>query len=332
MLTETLEIEGEAQVTARLNRSQASFLVATAPDVDVLLVTYNQSAFIERALQSIFQQRYQGRVRVIVADDASSDDTLAVIKKAARAQRKVEFFFLSSDENRGITRNYQRAFAATTAPYVAILEGDDYWSSSLKLAKQIGFLEEQRACVACGSNYFIFDEQNSNCELRRPETTNLTIIPPKLLIRENLPGNFSCCLYRGDVVRNLPPSLFDSTSYDWIVNLCVATRGIFAFIGEPLSVYRRHGDGAWNRLAEADKLKMQLGVIVDYDRITEGRFRDEFAELRKSLQKAIAGAKHNGRSPPGRSALGRVLRAWGLDTLAKAMLPMGLVHFLARRV
>ena len=94
-----------------------------APDVDVLLVSYNQSTYISKALRSILGQRYTGRIRVIVADDASNDDTLEQIRNIAGAQQNIEFVFLRKSENLGITRNYQRAFAASTAPYVAILGG-----------------------------------------------------------------------------------------------------------------------------------------------------------------------------------------------------------------
>ena len=265
-------------------REPLGVALTNAPSIDVLLVTFNHEAHIARALESVFCQDYSGKIRVIVADDASTDSTLLRIKEQVARQARVEFVFLDSTQNRGITRNYQRAFAACAADFVAVLDGDDYWASTKKLLKQIEFLEEHRACVACGCNYFIHEPRRHSYDLRVPDTSGYKFLTARSLIADNTIGNFSTCVYRRAVLQQLPPAIFSLTSYDWIVNICVAMHGVIGFLCEPLSVYHIHEQGTWNRLSTREKLEGQLALIPQYDEATSGRFSKEFARLAERLR------------------------------------------------
>ena len=94
--------------------------------LDILLITYNQAQYIAQALDGLIMQRVNPdvEVRVIVADDASKDDTMVIIR-SYEAQSPFLFIYLPQEANMGHVLNYKRAFAACTGDYVAILEGDD---------------------------------------------------------------------------------------------------------------------------------------------------------------------------------------------------------------
>ena len=94
--------------------------------IDIILITYNQEQYIAQAVESILLQRVNDdvQVRVIVADDCSTDKTLEIIK-SYEDKSPFPFVYLSVEDNMGHVRNYQRAFAACVGDYVAILEGDD---------------------------------------------------------------------------------------------------------------------------------------------------------------------------------------------------------------
>ena len=95
--------------------------------LDVILVTYNHTRFIEESLKSVLRQKTDFDFDVIIADDLSADDTLVKIKRLERGT-KIPFRYLQSERNVGITKNYQRAFRVCTAEYIAVLEGDDIWT------------------------------------------------------------------------------------------------------------------------------------------------------------------------------------------------------------
>ena len=257
------------------------------PEISILLTTYNHEEFISQAVESIFYQDYPGKIQVVVADDCSTDATVAIIRDYARKQDRIEFEFLDSYGNLGITRNYQRGFAACTRQYIAVLEGDDWWASTQKLSKQIEFLEEHMECVACACNYYIHDQSKCAYELRVPQSAGYIFITARSLILDNLPGNFSTCVYRRSALLELPVRLFSVTAWDWAINIFVCMHGVIGFLGEPLSVYRIHSRGAYNHSSLREKLEGQLALSEVYDELTGGIFHAEFHELRSRLARSL---------------------------------------------
>ncbi|WP_223462067.1 MULTISPECIES: glycosyltransferase [unclassified Pseudomonas] len=255
--------------------------------LSILLVTYNHESYIDRALESLFNQDFSGTIELVVADDASTDSTLARIRTYEGVDSRFSFKYLSCDTNVGITKNYQRGFGACTGQYVAVLEGDDYWISPRKLSRQVEFLSEHWECDLCSVNYFIFYEANASFVERTPIGAGHRLLGARELIMDNLVGNFSTCMYRKTALDRLPVDLFEVKSYDWIVNICVASSSLIGFIEEPMSVYRVHSSGAWSNFAHIEKLQLQLSLIPTYDGITRQMYHAEFTRLEHDLRSVI---------------------------------------------
>ncbi|MGC8115453.1 glycosyltransferase [Metapseudomonas otitidis] len=255
--------------------------------LSVLLVTYNHETYIRRALESLFKQEYPGAIELVIADDASTDGTLELIRTYERLDPRFIFSYLPADINVGITKNYQRGFAACTGEYVAVLEGDDYWVSPKKLSRQLAFLEGHWECDLCSVNYFVRYEANATFSERTSIGTGYRLLNARDLIADNVVGNFSTCMYRKSALDTLPAELFEVRAYDWIVNICVAMHGLIGFLEEPMSVYRVHSSGAWSNYEHVEKLKLQLSLIPIYDQLTQQRFHAEFNQLGNDLRQAI---------------------------------------------
>lgn len=278
--------------------------------LSVLLVTYNHEGYVGRALESLFKQDYPGTIELIVADDASTDTTLALIQAYEGRDPRFVFKYLAADANIGITRNYQRGFAACTGEYTAVLEGDDYWISPKKLSRQLAFLDEHWECDLCAVNYFVLYEASATFSERAPIGRAHRFLSARDLIADNLVGNFSTCMYRKSALDALPADLFEIRSYDWIVNICVASHSLIGFLEEPMSVYRVHSSGAWSNYEQQDKLKLQLSLITTYDQLTQQRFHAEFSRLGHDLRKVIqlerVGHLTKGMTGPASQGLARI--------------------------
>jgi glycosyltransferase involved in cell wall biosynthesis len=256
--------------------------------LDVVLVSHNQERFIERAVDSILCQKGAFQIRIIVADDDSTDSTMSILRRYAEQHPEIAFIFLPQTSRLGVTKNYLRAFQACNSEFVAVLEGDDYWRSPRKLALQVGFLREHPECVMCGCNYYILDEARHTFELRVHEIEGHSVHDVGMTIRENVVGNFSTSVYRREILNRLPKELFDLVAYDWAVNICVGIHGHLGLLHEPLSVYRVHDRGAWNRLSVVEKLEEQLALIPQYDRLTNLRFHDAFEDRSRRLRRNLS--------------------------------------------
>ena len=275
--------------------------------LDIVLVTHNHELFIERAVDSILGQKGAFQLRVVVADDDSTDSTMSILRRYAEQCPEIAFAFLPQTSRLGITKNYRRAFQACSSELVAVLEGDDYWHSPDKLALQVGFLLEHPECVMCGCNYYILDETRRTFKLRVRETEGHSVHDVGKTIRENVVGNFSTSVYRREILNRLPKELFDLVAYDWAINICVGVHGHLGLLHEPLSVYRIHDNGAWNRMSVIEQLEQQLALIPQYDRLTNLQFHDAFEErsrqLRRNLRENLALRRLNEWCPPFAAAL-----------------------------
>ncbi len=252
--------------------------------LSVLLVTYNHEEYIEEALESILIQKFNDNYEIVVADDLSTDNTVKIINKYKEIYPE-KIRILVSNKNLGITKNYERGFKACKGEYIAVLEGDDYWTTPEKLQKHVDFLDNHRDCVL-SFNRFIVSSVELKIRNIQPWFTNseYELIQVTDLIKNNFIGNFSTCVYRADIIGKIDNSLFKVKNvYDWMFNIVVGGYGKIGYLPEVMSVYRLHEKGTWTQKSQVDKLKEIIESIEIYDEYLEGVYEQEFNEHKTRL-------------------------------------------------
>jgi len=134
-----------------------------SPLVDVVMPTYNHEKFVAQAIESVLAQKTRFECRLTICDDGSSDSTPSIVQKYAREYPESICAVLGS-EHLGILhkdRLSTRVLAGCTAHYVALLEGDDYWTDPHKLQKQVDFLEGHPDFAICCHNVTVFYQDGS---------------------------------------------------------------------------------------------------------------------------------------------------------------------------
>ena len=253
------------------------------PKVSILLVTYNHEKYISEALDCILIQNVDFNYEVIVADDFSTDHTLEIVEKY-RDKRPDIFFILNLVKNVGITKNYQRGFKACSGEYIAVLEGDDYWTSPFKLKKQVEFLDNHRECVLTFNRFVVFDMDSKRQNVQPwPVNDDFQYIMVTDLVKDNFIGNFSTCVYRTDVIKKIDDSLYDLTVYDWMLNIVVAQQGLIGYIPDVMSVYRLHSAGTWTQKSQNEKIQDTINLMEVYDKYLEYKYTAEFSEHKNRL-------------------------------------------------
>lgn len=254
-------------------------------NLSIILISYNHASYIREAIESILKQKFNSKIQLIVADDKSTDRTLDIIREYDGIDNRFSFEYLSQEKNIGITKNYQRAFHACTGDYIAILEGDDIWANDEKLRKQIIALENNKNCVFCSSNYYLFNEKIGIQGTRTPDRKEGSMyydVP--FIIKDNLPGNFSAIVYRKNVIEQLPQEIFNFKSYDWVINIFSGLLGGFIYLHEPLSFYRIHEKGAWSSLSSKQKKEEQMRTILFCKKLIQNKYDKEFDDIFKKLK------------------------------------------------
>ena len=128
------------------------------PLVSVVVLAYNQAAYIRRAVDGILSQKTDFSFEILIGDDASTDGTGEILREYAKKHPGRIRLFLR-EENLGASRNVYELLCAARGTYIATCEGDDYWVSPHKLQKQKEALEENPACVGCVHPFQIVDEK-----------------------------------------------------------------------------------------------------------------------------------------------------------------------------
>lgn len=133
---------------------------ARFPDtlVSIVVITYNHENYIRQCLDSILMQEINCSIEIIIGDDCSTDKTPEIIKEYSEKYPNLIKSYLRMT-NLGATKNQYDCFTKSSGKYIAILDGDDFWTDKSKLTTQINFLENNNY-IACTQRYKVVDENN----------------------------------------------------------------------------------------------------------------------------------------------------------------------------
>ncbi len=209
-------------------------------------------------------------VRLIVADDASTDKTLEIIKNQ-ETTLPFPTTYLPKQENLGISLNYKRGFAACTGDYVVTLEGDDYWCSPNHIKKHTDFLEDHLECSMSVNqyiNYYSYNNCFSPTYTKIANEHSFQYINFNTLCGSNYIGNFSSCVFRNKCLQKINPDIYNlPLPYidDWLVGLEMTLHGLIAKHAFHTTIYRRNEQAVWSTLDKSQELDLILKRINVYN-------------------------------------------------------------------
>jgi glycosyltransferase involved in cell wall biosynthesis len=227
------------------NGNNLQMNLANSPLISVVMITYNHENFIQQAIEGVLMQEFSGEIELIIANDCSPDGTDGVIKTIIENHPRGAWIkYTNHPVNMGMMNNFIWALKQAKGKYVALCEGDDYWIDSLKLQKQVDFLEKNDGSVLSFTKSMELFQQNSNLiETIYPENIeNLNI--QKLLSNEWFIRTASIVFVRDKLDIAFIGKL--EYSADYFLQLLLIIKGKFHFLKETTSVYRHHPGGISN--------------------------------------------------------------------------------------
>jgi glycosyltransferase involved in cell wall biosynthesis len=236
--------------------------------VSVCIITYNHARFIGQALESALMQKTNFDYEIVIGEDCSTDATRHICEEYARLYPD-KIRLLKNNQNLGMVENFKRTLNACTGQYVALLEGDDYWTDELKLQKQVDFLESNRDYAIVfhnaevlidetGEKYIAYsNEVIKPFMIKKPSSTTS--------LQEIAAGNFihtQTVLFRNGLYGELP-SWFSSDlpAVDWPIHVINAHYGKIFFMDEVMAVYRVHNLGVWSALDDIKRLEKTVKLF-----------------------------------------------------------------------
>lgn len=229
--------------------------------VSVYCLAYNHERFIKDTLDGFVNQKARFKYEVFVHDDASTDNTAAIIREyAVRYPEIIKPIFQQENQHSKKIRIVQTyMLPKMSGKYVACCEGDDYWTDPHKLQKQVDILEEYPNCTICFGVVESVNINGGSLNKSHPEKGRLTegIIKQKDFLRHvaypaplrNMFIQLSGCMWRMDVYKEYlcnPPffrSQFDVG--DIPIFLYLGLQGDAYFIDRAVSCYRTMNAGSF---------------------------------------------------------------------------------------
>lgn len=264
----------------------------TTPRVSVALCVHNGAAYLRPQMESILAQS-ESRLEVIALDDASSDDSLAILREYAARDARVRVE--SSPINRGAVRSFEQAMALGHAPFIAPSDQDDVWHPH-KLARLLEAIGD-RDVAYCDSAYVDADGRASG----RRISDDIAMLDGRGGLRFALANSVSghAMLLRRelfDAARPFPCEVF----HDWWLAARASAGNGITYLDEALVQFRRHRgvltslgrERAVGTVARTQAWFVQCRQVLLVLSSRAGPYRKPAARLLAALDFALAGGSH----------------------------------------
>jgi len=258
------------------------------PLVSVCVQTYQHAKFIRECLDSILKQQTNFTYEVIIGEDESNDGTRQIcIEYAKEYSDKIRLILRSRanviymDGKPTGRYNFVENLKTAKGKYIAICEGDDYWSDPLKLQKQVDFLEANQDYSICFHRVWeLYSDGRKVLDSMNPSEQEITYTI-KDLARGNIIHTPSV-LFRNHLFESFPEWFNEVPAGDYVLHMLNARYGLIKYLPHAMAVYRIHEASMWssqNRTTILERWLKVLSVLISAD------FDFEVIQVLKSQKK-----------------------------------------------
>jgi len=217
------------------------------PLVTILSLAYNHAPYIRQALESFVRQEVSFPIEVVINDDASSDGTADIIREYEKSYPEIICPIYQKENQTVLGRNLIREILIPNirGKYVAICEGDDFWTDMQKLQKQATYMEEHPDCSMTASSANLVYEEETICTIKR-HNEECNIDADEIITGG---GNWLataslCC--RTDVFLDYPRFRAMAAIADYPLMILSAFKGKVHYFPECMAAYRFMRPESWS--------------------------------------------------------------------------------------
>jgi glycosyltransferase involved in cell wall biosynthesis len=224
--------------------------------LSVCMITYGHESYIEKAIEGVLQQICDFNIELIIANDCSPDCTDTIIANIIQNHPKGSIIkYYKNKNNIGMMPNFIFALKQCKGKYIALCEGDDYWTDNLKLQKQVDFLEANSDYVLCFHQVAILKSNGTIVD------DFITKVPDNHETIDDLArhGNYihtPSVVYR-NIIKEFPSEFKITPIGDFFLYMILAEYGKLKYLTDIMCVYR-HGIGVFSSKTD---FKVSLNII-----------------------------------------------------------------------
>lgn len=249
--------------------------IKRAPLISIACITYNHELFLAEAIESFLMQKTEYSYEIIIHDDASTDNTASILREYAAKYPNLIFpiYQKTNQYSQGINPGFSFVIPACQGKYIAVCEGDDYWTDPFKLQKQVDFMEENPDFTLCYHNAIIkHDGEKGKDEYFINNSINETTDITKVINGEDSIPTASM-LFRWAALE-IPLWLKYVYNGDLALQLILANRGKFHYSEETMSVYRKQPGGLHATVQSEAIWRHKIKLMVYFNFYTNFKYHE----------------------------------------------------------
>jgi glycosyltransferase involved in cell wall biosynthesis len=213
------------------------------------MITYNHANYVGTAIEGVLKQCTEFSYNLVIGEDCSIDETRKICESYS-LRNSTTIKLLPSSERLGMIDNLYRTLNACSGKYIAICEGDDYWTDPQKLQKQTDFMVANPDCSICfHSAEHVHEGASLENFIQRPKRIHadgIFSIKRAILCGGGFMPSASM-FFRAELFQNIPAWCLRSPVGDLPMMLVLAARGRIGYIDEVMSAYRVMSASSWSQ-------------------------------------------------------------------------------------
>lgn len=261
--------------------------------IGVAIITYNGQSYIEEQLKSILNQSIQPD-RVIIYDDASTDQTFYIIKKFI-LDNALDWEVYQNNDNMGWCENCYQALQACNTDIIFWADQDDVWYSN-KIKALSDVLLSRNDCMAAYSSWDYIDENGKKIYENRFNTKKIALKKVGILRSHGAKPFLGCAIcVKKKLLEFITPAVYSKCyfkSMDWILHRCAYVTGTVLYTCQILFQRRIHNTNVTGSLKPfhsktsylfSENILRELYDVLDMQYKTDKYILDYFGKINKKL-------------------------------------------------
>ena len=264
--------------------------------VSISCITYNHEKYIAQAIESFLMQKVDFEYEILIHDDASTDSTADIIREYESKYPNIikPIYQTENQYSKGLSINATYNWPRALGNYIALCEGDDYWTNQNKLKKQVDYMEAHSECTLCFSGFEkITAEGEKNREIISFNKGDTIFSTEDIIMKIGGSFHTGSLMFPRYKIDDLPQWFVDAPVGDIPLVIMCSINGNVAYLDESMSAYRTGVVGSWtermnnNEVANKEHRQGMIKMWNDINSYTNGKYEAAVLCQIKKYQKAL---------------------------------------------
>lgn len=216
--------------------------------LSVFIMVYNHAEYLKECIDNILNQKTDFNYDIVVGEDCSKDNSREILLDYQKLYPG-KFKLLLYPHNMGAVHNQKEIYKNCLGKYIAICEGDDYWTNPLKLQKQVSFLEQNPEYSLSFHKIKELGSRKQSVTIQNPEVERTYSLED--LSKQNFINTVSVVFKKN--FNEIPKWMDYSPIGDYPLHMLNASFGLIKYFPEEMAIYRI-GSGIWSTKSRIDQI------------------------------------------------------------------------------